>query len=359
MMEQEIQHLLEKYRKGTITDLELDELYSRISDSRGLSAFDWTQELLDEELENAKPIILTKTKKTFTLKSLYYYAASAILVFGFYFAYQNKAFMFGSDGDDAELVVASDKVAGTFKAFIKGEHDDAYKALDSSDVQVANILQERNNADGIAWQSLHTPNGTEFKVELEDGTMLWLGPGSTVQFPTRFENSKREVFIEGEVLLEVAHQANKPFFVHTDHQDIEVKGTLFNVRSSSESTTTTLINGVVWAAPKSSANKIVLKPGQSIVATDGKQELTDVSIDEILAWRDGFFYFENTPLEELLKKIASWYNVKIDRSDVDTSVKLSGRISKKKTLMEVARVFTLSTGIQFRLVNNTLVLKKK
>lgn len=359
-MDQEIQDLLAKYRQGTITDSEKDELYTKISASRGASPMDWSPEVLEDTLAAIRPAVLKeRPTKLFNLKTVIYYAASIILLLGIYGLYH-----FGSSPSDTTLAkvdtnLFSDKLAGTFKAYIKGENDQEYRALDSASMDMATIL-ENNTSDGEStWQSLHTPNGAEFKIELQDGSILWIGPGSSVEFPARFAAAKREIFVRGEVLLEVAHQSDKPFFVHTDHQDIEVKGTLFNVNSTDNSTTTTLINGVVWAKPKLSNTVLVLKPGQSAKASKDHQELTTVSIDEILSWRDGFFYFENTPLEDLLKKVALWYNVTIDRKNVDTSVKLSGRISKKKNLMEVARIFTLSTGIQFTLVNNTLVLKKK
>lgn len=362
MIEQEIQDLLAKYRTGTITDDERDLLYRKISAVRSTSQMKWSEEVLEDALEKTRPSVIkeTSTKKVFKLKSIYYYAAaSLLLLLGIYSGYYYQWKLSNVNTLVADNIMLSDKEAGTFKAYIKGENDQEYRALDSTSVQISSILQKNNNRDVMSWQSLHTPLGTEFKIVLEDGSTLWIGPGSTVEFPTRFAHTKREIFVKGEVLLEVTHQTNKPFVVHTDHQDIEVKGTLFNVKSVENSTTTTLINGVIWAKPKSNAQVMILKPGQSVVATADKQELTVVSIEEILGWRDGFFYFENTSLEDLLKKVALWYNVTIDRTNVDTSVKLSGRISKTKKLMEVARIFTLSTGIQFSLVKNTLILKKK
>lgn len=355
-MEKSIQDLLNKYREGTITETEKDELYSRISDFRGHSTESWSYDELSKDMETMSPTSLHK-RKPFYKQVWIRYAASIVLVAAAYMVYQYVPI---KPESIATLPIESevDKAAGVFKAYIKGENEQNYTALDSSSMKISGLLTEQEEYSGESWQLLHTPKGTEFKVELEDGSVLWLSPESSLRFPNRFTATKREVFVEGEVLFQVAHQHNKPFYVHTDQQHIEVKGTLFNVKSDNQQTITTLIDGAVWASNKHGEGTIVLKPGQSIAAQGDNQRFVTVSIPEILAWRDGFFYFEDKPLEEVLQKIAQWYNVKIDRGNVDTSVKLNGRISKKKSLMDLARVFTLSTGIQFRLVNNTLVLKK-
>lgn len=359
-MKQRIQFLLNEYRAGRLNETELNELYSLISALHQDEGEAWDPLELEKDLEEIKPFIEGQKTRFFRLRWFHYAACAALLLVSG-LAY----FHFSVDAPEQSRTVAADmnaddKPAGTFKAYIKGADDAEYILLDSNSMEIAALMDNKSydKRDETVWQSLYTPEGTEYKVELEDGTWLWVNAGSTVRFPAHFTAEKREVYVEGDVLFDVKHQNGVPFFVYTDQQQIEVKGTLFHVNADKKRSITTLIEGSVIASNTDGGGSIHIRPGESIRGENGQQSFTTVSIDEILAWRDGYFYFENKPLEEILQKLAVWYNVKIDRGGVDTSVKLNGRISKNKSLMEITKVFTISTGIQFKLINNTLTLKK-
>lgn len=354
-MEKRIQYLLESYHEGTITEEEKDEFYLLISKSRERGRH-WVYDDLKKDMEAMRPMVTSRKSRLFKLNWMYY-AACMLLLSTFYIGYKR----WGSGPDELSSVNGIeniDKHAGSFRAYIKDGDSDRYIELDSSAIRISEVLRKKETLEDQSWQSLHTPKGAEFRLELEDGTELWLSPGATVRFPKAFAVDKREIYVDGEILLRVSHRKEHPFYVYTPQQQIEVKGTLFNVNSNPKQTVTTLIDGVVWTNAGKGTETKVIKPGESLLARDGDQQYIDVSIQEILAWRDGYFYFEDRPLEEILKKVALWYDVKIERGNVDTSIRLNARISKKKSLMEVARVFTLSTGIQFRLINNILVLRK-
>lgn len=359
-MKKRIQFLLGKYRAGKLHESELDELYSLISALQKGEGKTWDQSELKGELEEIKPFIEKQRGRLFRLRWFHYAACAALLLvsgLGYvYFSGKTPEQLLASDTVDMET---SDKPAGTFKAYMKGSDDTDYVLLDSTSMQISSLLNKKEyDKSETVWLSLHTPAGTEYKVELEDGTCLWVNAGSTVRFPTHFSADKREVHIAGDVLIEVKHQQGVPFLVYTGQQQIEVKGTLFHVNANKNRSITTLIEGRVVARNVNGTGPIQISPGESIRGENGQQKFTTVSIDEILAWRDGYFYFENKPLEEILEKLAIWYNVEIERAGVDTSVKINARISKKKSLMEITKIFTLSTGIQFKLINNTLTLTK-
>lgn len=359
-MKKRIHFLLEKYRTGKLNESELDELYSSISALQKDEGKIWDQSELERDLREIKPVIEEQRSRFFNLRWFHYAACAALLLvsgLGYvYFSGKTPEQLLASDMVDME---ASDKPAGTFKAYMKGSDDTDYVLLDSTSMQISSLLNKKeHDKSETVWQSLHTPAGAEYKVELEDGTFLWINAGSTVRFPTHFTTDKREIHIAGDVLLHVKHQNGMPFLVYTDQQQIEVKGTLFHVNANKNRSITTLIEGSVVTSNVDGAGSIHISPGESIRGENGQQKFTTVSIDEILAWRDGYFYFENKPLEDILQKLAVWYNVKIERAGVDTSVRLNARISKNKGLMEITKIFTMSTGIQFKLINNTLTLKK-
>ena len=64
---------------------------------------------------------------------------------------------------------------------------------------------------------------------LEDGSKVWVNSGSTFRFPTTFEKNKREVYVDGEIYIEIAKDAERPFFVKTSEMSVRALGTRFNV----------------------------------------------------------------------------------------------------------------------------------
>ncbi len=60
---------------------------------------------------------------------------------------------------------------------------------------------------------LIVPYGKRTTVTLYDGTKIWLNSGSTLTFPSEFEENKREISITGEMYIEVAENKKSTFFL--------------------------------------------------------------------------------------------------------------------------------------------------
>lgn len=353
-MIERIQQLLKRHQAGDLTDIEIDELYNMISELRDIDDPILDDETFKVDLEQIKASIPPNKRKIRSLRLMQY--AAVALLFVFFLSWVSKQFL-SSSKDIPTYISLNDKPAGSFKAYLKTQNGNQYIPLDSSDVSISNILDKySSDTDGSQWQTLHTPKGTEFKIEMEDKSILWVKPGSTVRFPTHFSGTTREVHIQGEVLLEVSPNPQKPFYVHTQQQTIEVLGTTFNVSSTENQTTTTLIEGSVLARNNNTNKSITIKPGESIISENDRLYFTENSIEEILAWRDGYFFFEKQPLQKILERAADWYDVEIEYGELETQVLLSGRISKYMSLMDFTKIITMSADITFELNDNKLIL---
>src|SRR5690606_42004689 len=86
----------------------------------------------------------------------------------------------------------------------------------------------------ISYNTIETPKGGIYRVTLPDGSKVWLNNASSISFPSSFDTDQRTVSIRGEVYFEVAHDARRPFRVHTAQQEIEVLGTQFNINAYEE-----------------------------------------------------------------------------------------------------------------------------
>lgn len=227
--------------------------------------------------------------------------------------------------------------------------------------------------------SLTTPKGGTFQVILPDGTNVWLNAASTLRYPGRFSSDKREVFLEGEGFFEVSPQGKRqsaPFIVHTAGQQTTVLGTEFNISAyrDDDEIKTTLVNGSVKISalqgnttdqsPVTDHPSLILKPNeQSINSAAGLQTRT-VNIDSEIAWKNGQFHFQNTPLKTVLRMLSRWYDIDVHEQGLPDN-RFYGEIPRQVPLSEVLGIIETTSGITFRLIeknkNNErrLILVKK
>lgn len=198
----------------------------------------------------------------------------------------------------------------------------------------------------VQYNTVETPRGRQFQLVLEDGTKVWLNAASSIRFPVAFIGDQRKVEITGEAYFEVAKNKQKPFQVMCNGSMVEVLGTHFNVNAyeDEESMNTTLLEGSV-RVEKGKDQKII-KPGeQAQVHHDGSvRTLTSVNVDEVVAWKNNSFLFDNTDVKKLMRQLSRWYNVDIEfKGQTDEPLTFNGMIPRTVTLSTVLKMLE-STG---------------
>ncbi|MCD6354786.1 MAG: FecR family protein [Prolixibacteraceae bacterium] len=159
-------------------------------------------------------------------------------------------------------------------------------------------------------QNITTPYGAKTKIELPDGSSVWLNSGSTLSYPSKF-NKTRPVTLTGEAFFEV-EKNGKPFIVSTNYGEVEVKGTSFDVKAfERENFQTTLVTGSVLIREKDSKNEVTLRPGQQVNLLNKQLKIKNVETDLFTSWKDGKLIFRKEYLPTVIKRLARWYNVKI------------------------------------------------
>jgi Fe2+-dicitrate sensor, membrane component len=196
-----------------------------------------------------------------------------------------------SDIDTSKMAFASDAIINSYEA--------DYSKIVSNKEQV--------------WQTITTPKGKDYKVVLNDGTKVILSAYSRITFPTSFLEKERVVILEGEAYFDVAKDSIKPFIVKSNNILTRALGTEFNVKSFNKSSThVTLISGSVLVESEISGESLLLKPGQDVSYKDDNIiEVKDIDTDYYSNWKEGYFYFDNVPLVDVLYDIGRWYNVTI------------------------------------------------
>jgi ferric-dicitrate binding protein FerR (iron transport regulator) len=198
---------------------------------------------------------------------------------------------------------------------------------------------------------------------LSDGSKVWLNAASSLQFPASFTGNTREVQLTGEGYFEVAKNAAMPFHVKVNNITIEVLGTHFNVNAYEDeaSVATTLLEGSVKIKKdlpaKSSSQSVVLKPGeQAQLAKDGQLKINrNANTQEVIAWKNDNFEFNNTPVKEIMRQISRWYDVEIDYKGSVSMHKLTGKISRNVDLHQVIEMLKY-TGINIKIENKKIMI---
>lgn len=166
----------------------------------------------------------------------------------------------------------------------------------------------------VRYQEFSTPAGQRAKVQLADGTEVWLNANSTLHYPERFDPKRREVELHGEAFFEVGKNKEKPFVVKTSKMDIEVTGTKFNVNAYDTEAyfVTSLLEGSVSVScAYDRMNSRVLSPRQQIVVSDHSANVSSFENTDFMSWKDGIFIFDDMLLADIIKKLELYYDVSI------------------------------------------------
>ena len=234
-------------------------------------------------------------------------------------------------------------------------------------VQVIKLEDGQLSYNGTAgtalmYNTIHIPKGGQHQLVLADGTKVWLNAESSLHYPTSFVGKERKVTLMGEGYFEVAKNADKPFYVQVGVMKVQVLGTHFNINAYSDekNIATTLMEGKVTV--NNGIEEILLKPGQQAQASSNQlKKVYDVDMDEILAWKNGEFVFNETELRDAMKSLSRWYNIEVVYENKLPATYLYGSISRKKSLIEVLKIME-SSGLKFKIeksgtINKLYILK--
>jgi transmembrane sensor len=218
------------------------------------------------------------------------------------------------------------------------------------------IYNDQKLKGEIAFNTMSTPRGRQFQLVLSDGSKVWLNAASSIRFPTAFTGSDRKVEVTGELYFEIAKNPSKPFKVISNGTEIEVLGTHFNVDGYDAVTKTTLLEGSVKV--KTGNNIGFLKPGQQAQSSSNGDIKTSNSVDleQVMAWKNGRFTFEDASLEVIMNQVSRWYDVDVVYEDKMPKRSFTADISRKTNLSVLLKVLEES-GVRFKIEDKKLLVQ--
>jgi ferric-dicitrate binding protein FerR (iron transport regulator) len=208
------------------------------------------------------------------------------------------------------------------------------------------------------FNTIRTPRGGQYRLELSDGSSVWLNAASSLRFPASFTGNQRNVQLNGEAYFEVKQDATRPFTVEIGDLRVAVTGTRFNVNAYPDENgiLTTLAEGAVKVESKGVA--VALKAGQEIMrGSDGKlQSVRTADLKTALAWKEGLFVFNGSDVPAIMRQIGRWYDVDVVYSGSVRTETFTGMVSRKSDISRVLRIMEAG-GIQFRIEKNRIMVE--
>jgi transmembrane sensor len=207
----------------------------------------------------------------------------------------------------------------------------------------------KSMTESLAYNTLSTPRAGQFRIVLPDGTKVWLNNASSLRYPTAFTGSERSVELSGEAYFEVSPLITKsghervPFKVFVIPASggkgiqVDVLGTHFNIMAypDEEAIRTTLVEGKVRVTR--AGQQAVLNPGEQVLITGDRNWVLSkgVDTDEIIDWKNGFFHFNHSNLNDVMRQLARWYDVDVEYQGAIPAQLYQGSIKRDLTLTQV------------------------
>ncbi len=213
--------------------------------------------------------------------------------------------------------------------------------------------------------SLEVGRGREFKIVLEDSTVVWLNSESTLCYPEKFAANSRRVSVTGEAYFEVHHEKNRPFIVDIGGEMIKVYGTTFNVRGykDEEAILTTLETGKISISDIQNRDaELFLYPGHQARFDKATSEvrMKEVDTEIVTGWRQGKFVFEETPLSTIMRDLSRWYDFNYEFAEEDIkNIIFMGSVSRYADFRTIISILEDGGEVKFSLSGNKIVISRK
>lgn len=209
----------------------------------------------------------------------------------------------------------------------------------------------------VAYNTLATPRGGQFRIILPDGSSVWLNAASSLRFPTAFTGKERIVELKGEAYFEIAKNAKIPFHVKVKDMTVQVLGTHFNVMAYDDeaSIRTTLLEGAVNV--KQGVHSLNMHPGQQVSAhPGGNMSIQDgVDVEEVVAWKNGYFHFNHESLQGVMREIGRWYDAEISYEGDVPDREFGGKIARSSSVTDVLKILELS-NVRYRIEGKMIIV---
>jgi ferric-dicitrate binding protein FerR (iron transport regulator) len=224
------------------------------------------------------------------------------------------------------------------------------------------------DADVNSYNTVIVPYGRRTQITLSDNSTIWLNSGSKLVYPVRFADDKREVYLDGEAVFEVAHDEDHPFHVLTNNMEVKVLGTIFDLCAYSDDSTinTVLEKGSVELTYKRysflGSTSEMMVPGMLAVYDPANKIMVQKSVNtkDYTSWKDGYLVLEKKSLGGIVKKLSRYYNVTIEVENPELADEtFSGYLDLRNSAVQVLALISEMMDIELIESDHLIKIRKK
>lgn len=369
-MNEQIKHCAIAWLEGIATDDELkilqlwveesDENYAELKSLKQAWLQVGREQRYDEEKGWKSLLVRLSDQSFFRRRRVWIRWASCAAVLALLFAGGVLYWMNVSSSHETELLAEGNIEPGSRKAVLVLGSDEKVMLNDGLDDGILRndrtvkkkgntLVYESNGGNDtvVEFNRLITPRGGEYAVVLSDGTKVWLNAESELKYPVYFKGKERQVFLKGEAYFDVSRCEERPFTVYSDKARITVLGTEFNVKNYDDGAiATTLVEGAVSVSDGD--NVCRLHPGQQAMISAQGLEVKNVETALYTAWKDGYFIYRETSLEDILKELSRWYDfIYFYQNERSASLNFTAKLKKFDSVEKVFEVLRATGEVDF------------
>lgn len=303
-----------------------------------------------------KQIQSKKRKRFFKHVALNIAAAAAVIaiIIGFPFIFnrntlqqQDISSFAKSLPEDKEIFYGDTKLILSENNTINLDKSESLIQYQEDEIKADNNVIQKDKASHF--NQLITPYGKRSTIVFEDGTKAFLNAGSKLVYPAKFSKNKREIFLDGEIYIEVAEEKERPFIIKTSKMNVNVLGTRFNVSAYEidKKSTVVLLSGSVRISSNNCKDNVVLKPNQMYTGLDDSHTIEIVEANRYILWTQGLYKFENEEFNNIVNRLERYYGISIDCDSSVSSLTCSGKLDLKDDMNKLLDELTQALPVIF------------
>ncbi len=235
--------------------------------------------------------------------------------------------------------------------------------LHSNAGELVYTATNKNAGAELMYNKVTIPRGGEYRLELSDGTRVWLNAETELRFPVHFSGDTREVYLKGEAYFEVKKDREHAFFVHTSMGVVKVLGTSFNVRDypDEQEVVTTLEAGKIAYHSESPGEEVTLQPGYQVMDKKlNPLEVRKVDPLQYTGWREGKYVFEDVALEDIMRTLARWYDIEVVYADPAVKgLHFTGDLERYGSINVFLNFIETGGDVKFKTEGKVVIIDKK
>ena len=257
---------------------------------------------------------------------------------------------------DIQLILADNETMALEGKEAEIEYDSEGIAINKD----TKLKKPVNAKESVEFNQLIVPKGKRSTLTFEDGTKIWVNANTRVVYPVVFASSKREIYVDGEVFLDVSADKKRPFIIKSKVFNVEVLGTTFDLMAYEDDDIQHLVL-VSGSVRIKSPNKkeVILSPNEMFLVNHGISSVQAVDVNDYITWKTGMYKYESEKLGIIMQRLSRYYGEEINCEPEVVHLRCSGKLDLKDDIDNVLKGISQTAPVDYKMIEGKYVIVNK